>query len=347
MSSVDLVIPCYRYGRFLRQCVESVLAQTETDVKILIIDDASPDNTAEIAMDLSKESSRVSFVRHGANKGHIATYNEGIEWTSADYYMILSADDYLLPGALYRSTKIMETHSGVGFVFGRAIGFGAATIHRNNCEAAWRIVTGLDFIKLSSARNIVPTPTAVVRTKLQKRVGGYRSELPHTGDMELWLRLAANSSVGILEATQAVYRLHSGNMSHLYAKNSWLPDLQQRKAAINCFIQTCGDLLPEPEKTHSALIRSLARDAIGFASSAFNSNDLELSKRVSQFALGECPKISRSLPWIKLISKRFLGVKNWKFLQPSLAQIRRVFFGVAAETVTNCIRNIASSWNFR
>jgi len=74
MSSVDLVVPCYRYGHFLRECVESALAQAGTDIRVLIIDDASPDNTAEIATDLSKESSRVTFVRHVTNKGHIATY---------------------------------------------------------------------------------------------------------------------------------------------------------------------------------------------------------------------------------------------------------------------------------
>jgi hypothetical protein len=228
MSSVDLVVPCYRYGHFLRECVESALTQAGTEIRILIIDDASPDNTAEIATDLSKESPRVTFVRHVTNKGHIASYNEGIEWVSADYYMILSADDYLLPGALHRSAKLMEAHPALGFVFGRAItlidGFGSDPTDSGDCEATCRIMSGLDFIKLSGARNVVPTPTAVVRTELQKRVGGYRSELPHSGDMELWFRLAAHSSVGILGSPQAVYRRHSNNMSLLYTTNSSLPD---------------------------------------------------------------------------------------------------------------------------
>jgi hypothetical protein len=329
MSSVDLVVPCYRYGRFLRECVESALAQAGTDVRILIIDDASPDNTAEIATDLSKESSRVTFVRHVTNKGHVATYNEGIEWAAADYYMILSADDYLLPGALYRSTKLMEAHPALGFVWGRAItlidGFGPDPAFTDDCEAACRIMTGLDFIRLSGARNIVPTPTAVVRTELQKRVGGYRSELPHSGDMEMWFRLAAHSSVGILGTAQAVYRRHSKNMSLLYYTNSWFPDLQQRKAAINYFIRTCRGLLPDAEQIHRELLRSLACDAVGFASSAFNNGEMELSRQLSQFAFEECPEITRSLDWVKLICKRHLGVEAWHLLQPSMARIRRLF----------------------
>ena len=98
MSSVDVIIPCYRYAHFLRECVESVLNQIRVDVRVLILDDASPDNTPEIASALAGEDKRVTFVRR--KQGHIATYNEGIEWASGDYLLLLSADDYLLPGAL-------------------------------------------------------------------------------------------------------------------------------------------------------------------------------------------------------------------------------------------------------
>jgi glycosyltransferase involved in cell wall biosynthesis len=108
MNSFDVIVPCYRYGHFLRECVESVLSQAVENVRILIIDDASPDNTAEVAADLVREDSRVPFVRHTINKGHIATYNEWIEWASADYMLLLSADDYLLPGALSRAANLLD-----------------------------------------------------------------------------------------------------------------------------------------------------------------------------------------------------------------------------------------------
>jgi len=86
ISSVDVIVPCYRYGRFLCECVESVLSQQIQSLRVLIIDDASPDNTAEAATALASEDSRVEFVRHKTNAGHIATYNEGIEWAGGDYF---------------------------------------------------------------------------------------------------------------------------------------------------------------------------------------------------------------------------------------------------------------------
>ena len=207
MGSVYVIVPCYRYGHFLRECVESVLTQGGVDVRVLIIDDASPDNTAEVCQQLAREDSRVIFSRHRRNKGHIATYNEGIEWISADYYLLLSADDYLLPGAFGRAASMMDEDVSVAFVFGRAVEIARDGSARETAlltkllgDKERCVVPGLEFIEFSGARNVVPTPTAVIRTALQKRLGGYRPELPHAGDMEMWLRLAVHGSVGRFEA---------------------------------------------------------------------------------------------------------------------------------------------------
>lgn len=328
MSSVDIVVPCYRYGHFLRECVESVLAQQEVEVRILVIDDASPDDTAEVATELTTQSSRVTFVRHATNKGHIATYNEGIDWATADYYMILSADDYLLPGALASAASLMDAHPNVGLTYSRAVtldhcGTNALNVVDEAKGAAWRVLPGLEFIKLCRARNIVPTPTAVVRTSLQRRLGGYRPELPHSGDLEMWLRLAAHSAVGVSEAYHAVYRRHSENMSLLFATSSCLPDLQQRKAAFDCFINSWGDTLQSPEKIHRRLSWFLACDAVTFASAAFNEGEMEDSERLSEFALRICPQVKRSLRWAKLTCKRGVGREAWCALQPAVHGIRQ------------------------
>ena len=331
MSSVDVIVPCYRYGHFLRECVESVLAQSISDVRVLILDDASPDNTAEVAAELANEDTRVRFVRHITNKGHIATYNEGIEWASADYLLLLSADDYLLPGTLSQATNLMDTYPEVGFTFGQVIELNDS---RNKSEIKivanvgnkkkWRILTGLEFIELSGSQNLVPTATAVIRTELQKKVGGYRKELPHTADMEMWLRLAAHASVGSFEEYQAVYRRHADNMSHGYYRANYLPDLDQRKAAVDFFVRSCGHMLENAQQLHRKMLWSLGCRAIGFASAAFNDGDLEGSNRLSQFALSVCPKIKQSLPWSKLACKRYMGLKRWRVLQPAIARLREL-----------------------
>ena len=328
MSSVDVIVPCYLYGHFLRQCVESVLMESTLKVRVLIIDDASPDNTAEVGSALAKEDSRVTFLRHDRNKGHIATYNEGIEWVSADYMALLSADDYLVPGALKRAANLMDGHPEVGFVFGRGIVLAdnsASTeteaVPSSADKTGWRILTGLEFIELSGSHNIVHTPTVMVRTELQKRLGGYRPELPHTGDMEMWLRFAAQASVGILEEYQAVNRRHAGNMSLKYRAKGFLPDIEQRKAALDCFFQVYGDQLPNAQQVRRRLFRSLGCDAVELASSAFNEGDMETSKLLSEFSLVVCSDVKGSLPWLRLAVKRSMGYEMWRTLQPAVAGV--------------------------
>src|SRR5437016_876838 len=108
MASVDVVVPCYNYGRFLRQCVGSVLAQEGVDVRVLVIDDCSSDHTPEVGRALAAADPRVEYRRHPVNRGHHPTYNEGLAWASADYCLLLSADDLLTRGALARAARVFE-----------------------------------------------------------------------------------------------------------------------------------------------------------------------------------------------------------------------------------------------
>jgi glycosyltransferase involved in cell wall biosynthesis len=339
LGRIDVFIPCYNYGHFLSQCVNSVLGQAGVDARVLVIDDASPDNTPEVAAALAQEDPRVTVIRHTTNKGHINTYNEGIEWASADYMLLLSADDYLLPGALSRAAGLMDAHPEVGFTFGNVIELsddGNETPTKSIIEptngSGGRILEGREFIELSGAGNLVATCTAVVCTELQKRLGGYRHELPHTGDMEMWLRFAAHASVGFISAYQGVYRLHRANMStayyfvsdgrQIYTKNGRLADLQQRKSAFDCFSERCNDVLPRYGQLCRRLYRQLSETAVGHASAAFNDGQTEESRELSDFALALCPEIKSTAAWVRLACKRWMGARTWRAVRPAAAAIR-------------------------
>jgi hypothetical protein len=328
MSSVDVIVPCYGYGHFLEECVASVLAQPGPSVRVLVVDDASPDHTKEVATELAQHDSRVTVLRHSSNRGHIATYNEGIEWASAKYLLLLSADDYLLPGALHRAVMLLERYGGVSFAFGNAVELDEHGARRPTetvvSQKGERILTGQEFILLSGARNIVATATAVVRTEVQKKVGGYVAELPHAGDMEMWLRLAGHGSVGFVQEPQAVYRRHANNMSLSYTAQHWLPDLEQRSAAFDCFFRTCGDMVPNLGRLHGRLLYLLACEAVGHASAAFNDDRPDVCEQLSSFALRVCPRVTKSLHWARLACKRRMGLKMWRALQPVTDAVRWV-----------------------
>ena len=331
MSSIDVVIPCYRYGRYLRQCVASVLSQGIGDCRVLILDDESPDDTPQVARALVAEDARVTYRRHAANQGHIATYNEGIEWCAADYMLLLSADDYLLPGAFARAFELLDAHPAIGLCFGEAIEADEqGTQRRMSVAANFRggastVVSGAEFIRLcadAGSNNIVPTPTAIVRTRLLAALGGYRSDLPHSADMELWLRLAAHGQVGIVKADLAVYRRHAGNMSTAYYEDNRMADLQQRRAAFDGFLASCSAALPDAVERHRSLMQGLSREAVVQASGAFNDNRLALSRRLCDFALELSPDVRKRLEWKMLACKRLLGFHAATALRPVIAQLR-------------------------
>lgn len=249
MAKVDIVVPCYRYGCFLPECIDSILSQSLHDFRVLIIDDASPDDSAEVARRLGRSDPRVEVIVHPVNRGHIATYNEGIEWASSPYFLSLSADDFLAPGALQRAADIMDARPDVVLTYGACI-----EIHSGEPVPvpqtppggdAFTVRPGPEFIAetCDTIRNNVPTPTAIVRTSVQKAIGGYIPALYHSGDMEMWMRFAAHGSVAVTPAVQAFYRLHGNNMSTGVYKKV-LEDYLQRQAAFDTFFDRDSARVP-------------------------------------------------------------------------------------------------------
>lgn len=334
-SSVDVVVPCYRYGRFLRQCVDSVLGQSGRggpEVRVLVIDDASPDETPDVAADLVARDERVTYVRHRVNRGHIATYNEGLlDWASADYALLLSADDYLLPGALARATALMDRRPEVGFTFGPAVELrpGDPPPAASSNGDPGRVLGGRAYIEASGAHNPVPTATAVVRTEVQKRLGGYRRDLPHAGDMEMWLRFAAHGSVGVFATPQAVYRRHDRNMSLAYVgrERVTLADLEQRAAAFAAFLDGPARGLPDLPRLRARTIGALAREAVWAAHAAFETGRPDACRAFADFATALYPEVRSSRPWATLAVKCWLGSRTWAALRPATTPLARLWRG--------------------
>jgi glycosyltransferase involved in cell wall biosynthesis len=317
MPSIDVIVPCYNYGHFLRTCVESALNQEGIETRVLILDDSSQDNTGEVAEQLAQDNTRVTVIRHAANRGHIATYNEGIEWCSADYLLLLSADDYVLPGAFARAVALMDSRPEVGFTFGAALLLDSETgitrlDCRVRCPGAARIMAGTEFIRESKAICLVNTPTAIVRTKLQKAVGGYRPDLPHSGDVEMWLRLSANAGVGYIKEPQAVYRVHSANMSLGYYADLGLRDFRQRSAAFKYFLADYGSTLPRALQRRVNYY--LSYNALDLASLSWELGRDETNELVD-FARKHSHLALFSPAYVRFVLKRVLGVTAYSKLR--------------------------------
>jgi glycosyltransferase involved in cell wall biosynthesis len=298
MPSVDVAIPCYQYGRYLRDGVTSVLHQGFVDVRVLIIDNASTDNSLEIARGLSKEDSRIQVAAHSRNLGHLTSFNEGIEWAQADYFMILCADDLVAPGAFKRAISVMEVHPDINLTFGREFTLFAdlpvPDIDQSNSSLDWYLLTNHSLLRRlcetgrpDASRFMIPGTTALVRTSAQKRVGHYKDYLPHTSDLDMWLRFGCIGGAAETTAIQGIRRVHPLNRSaSLHDCHSWNLHWE---AAFDTFFKEQGASLANASLLRRTARRALAERAYWGVASNLLRGDLALSFKLLLFALTRCP----------------------------------------------------------
>lgn len=327
MSSVDVVVPCYNYGRFLDACISSIVGQEGVEVRVLIIDDASSDDSNTVGQRLARLDTRIHYRRHEKNLGHINTYNEGLlEWAEADYVLLISADDIVAPGALARAAQVLDANADVGLCFGREVVFFGEKPSLPGLEVAAgaaSIIDGTELIEMAcdAGDNPVPTPTAVVRTSLQKRVGGYKRELPHTADLDMWLRLAAKGRVGVLPMVQAFKREHSSNMLKQFTPKI-LPDLRQRLLAFESAFGEIGREVPNGGVSLGKAKQRLGSQAFWGAHAMFERGDLSVVQDLLDFAVQLDPTVKDSRHWRKFVWKRRLGTGVWRVLGHALESMR-------------------------
>jgi hypothetical protein len=285
-----------------------VLEQSVSNLRLLIIDDASSDNSLSVAEKLAQSDARVSIISHSKNQGHINTYNEGIEWASADYFLLLSADDLLVPGALERAAAIMDQHPDIALTHGQAIvwqddlPFPKIDVDQN-CTWARQ-----DLIQEMCARNynIVYTATAVARTRVQKAIGGYRPSLPHSGDWEMWLRFAAHGGIASINAVQGIYRKHSANMSDGYYGVTLL-HYQQRKQAFDAFFDEYSDRVPGSHSFRARADRILSETVYWNGISELCRGRVSAGLQLLRFSVGLRPEL-RYRPPVGYLLKRMLSL---------------------------------------
>jgi glycosyltransferase involved in cell wall biosynthesis len=311
MSTVSVIVPCYNYAHFLRECVESVVSQAGVDVSVLIIDDESSDNTPEVAVELASRYPCVEYRRHEKNMGNIATFNEGLAWASGDYTLLISADDLLTPDSLMRASHILDEHSEVGFVYGGCLDFNTdqplpqPRLPSPSCT--WEIYKGIDWLEhlCKTGWPGMWSPEVLVRTSLQHKLGEFNPKLPYEADVEMWMRFAVNASIArITDADQAFHREHAQNM-HIRQYLKLHKTIYERKASFDSIFQDYKDLIPDWERLQKMAYRSLARDAFWAIGQAY------YRKQVAQTPVKELFKFATRGYGGKLFDLDHLQVYSW------------------------------------
>jgi hypothetical protein len=213
---VTFVVPCYNYGRFVGQAIESLLDQTFTALELIVVDDASTDDTPRV-LERYAADPRVTIIRHTQNMRHLRSYNEGLALARGEFMGLMSADDFCVRrDAVERQVACFDANPRVGYVASSY----ALTDQDGNIEwvkGRWEhdvVYDGFDEFSRLAFECYVPHSGTLIRRECHAELGYYDLRLPHAGDWDMWLRIAARYDVAYLAEAMYAYRMHPTNMHH-------------------------------------------------------------------------------------------------------------------------------------
>lgn len=258
MSTVSVVVPTYDSERFIGAALDSALNQTLPPHEVIVVDDGSTDNTAEV---LRAYGDRITYIRTPNSGYPSVTRNVGIEAASGEYIAFLDADDVWHPLKLAEQMDVFSRFPGAGMVYcdfdfidedGQVIRDRGPI--RPCAVENGRIVPTDDYWSdvfcQVFVRCFIQISTAVVRKTVLDEVGRFDGSLLFVEDADLFMRVAYSSRVERLPTIRSSYRINLSSVSHT-RREVLLRDITALYAKI------CRLVAQDPER--SAFVRRTSR----------------------------------------------------------------------------------------
>ncbi|BFM10390.1 glycosyltransferase [Simiduia litorea] len=208
---VSIVIATYNMAQYLPQAVDSILNQEWKNIELIVVDDGSADNTADV-MEKYAQDPRVNYIKN-TNQGQPKAKNCGIKHTKGEFIAFCDADDLWEPNKLTVQMPLFKSPR-VGVVFSDV-----SNIDENNKRySVDRTEIGFrgNVTEQLLHRNFVPFGTAVIRRQCIVQNGIFDEEFRMGIDWDLWLRYSLNWEFDYVNDRTYVYRKWSGQMSSNY-----------------------------------------------------------------------------------------------------------------------------------
>lgn len=204
MNGVSVVIPTHNHAAYLRQAIDSALAQTSAPVEVIVVDDGSTDETPRILADYG---ARIHAIRQ-STAGVSVARNAGIAAAAGDLIALLDSDDSWAPTKLERQIARLSADPGVGLVH-----CGSERVD----EAGRRLSVSLDGMDgwvaadmLRFDREVIAAPGSclLVRKRVAEEIGGFDARLPPSEDWDFCYRVATRYPIGYVREVLVRYRIH-------------------------------------------------------------------------------------------------------------------------------------------
>jgi glycosyltransferase involved in cell wall biosynthesis len=215
---VSVIIPAYNASAWITETISSVLEQDFNDYEIIVVNDGSTDETADV---IASFGDKVKCI-HKKNGGQASARNAGIKIAKGKYIAFLDSDDLWIKEKLKLQLELIKT-SDVKWVYSDAIAF-----DNHNKKPLYKFSEiskqyNGDILKSIFKSCFIPSPTPIIQSTVFSEVGLFNenSSMRNREDWEMWIRIASIYPIALIPAPLAYYRVHSANSTSresLYAR---------------------------------------------------------------------------------------------------------------------------------
>ena len=210
MPRISVCIPTFNYGRYLRDAVESVLAQTRGDLELVVVDNCSTDDTPQIVQEFMARDRRVRYVRNDVNVGPQRNLSRCIEVAEGEIVNVLCADDVLEPTAIEKLARPLEERPDLALAgcARQYVGEDLRPLFRMGFSRGSEMVPGVEAVRRCLASgNLIGEPSAVLFRK-SAAARGFDASYRQLVDAEMWFHLLRSGGYAFVAEPLCKVRKH-------------------------------------------------------------------------------------------------------------------------------------------
>lgn len=228
MTKVSVIVPTYNSAEYIKETLLSILNEGYENIEIVVVDDASTDNTAEVVGSLG--SGKIRYFRLSEHHGGPSrARNVGVSASRGEYIALCDSDDIVLHGRIGNAVTMLEKNPDLGLVFSDAIKF-----DDNCCRLLGTYLNGYDVFMnqpktsvggdrymISSSHaystlfyeNYIITSGVTLPKTVLERVGAFDETLTNGDDRDMWFRITREFPIGFTSTPCLIYQVRHGSIS--------------------------------------------------------------------------------------------------------------------------------------
>lgn len=287
---VSICVPTYNRKKYLKETLESILAQTYKDYEIIVVDDGSTDGTEDMIRQLG-----VPITYHWQeNGGDAAARNKLIELARGEYISFIDSDDLLFPDAVERLVKVVETEAEDVIAYGSYVRIDQDGNVYGKCKR--KLYSG-NITKYLFQTIIVHSCGSIFPRKILKDAVAFDTSLNVCSDYDLWLYLSTKYKFVALSSPTFMRRRHSNNLSTVSFENC----LTEFKVLERFYYEKGGNKVVPPR----IALRALSKGSFKTGRCAFREGLYNQATELLKQSFQQHPNFKSLVYWTKAeIAKR-------------------------------------------